>query len=260
MANNTSGYVNLNYVVNLVLMDLDEHTTSRRKKTLQYAILGLTDLNLYVLPSVAVQYLKQNDDFSIDLPDDFLDYIKIGIQVKDTIVTLTLNETLPFPNKNKLKICPNSCVDEPSVTLNGTDYFLPGFGYYFAEHYRNGQYVGEMYGLGGGLGLMSYRLNLEDRQIILSEMFNSDIVLEYKSSGIKTDGSSTIPRQAVQALRAYIHWQLIEHNDRLPANIKERKRGLYLKEYDKLQYLTNLFTIDEYLDAKYQVSVQTIKR
>lgn len=265
MARNTSGYVNLNYVVNSVLLDLDEYTTSKRKKILQYAIFGLTDLNIYVLPSISVAYLRQNDDFTIDLPDDYLDYIKVGVVVggadERRVVTLTLNETLPFPNTDKLKICPNSCVDEPTITLDGTDYFIPGFGYYFAEHYRNGQYVGEMYGLGGGMGLMQYRVDEQNRQIMFNELFpNGEIVLEYKSSGIKTDGTTTIPRQAVQAVRAYIHWQLSENNDKLALSAKERKRSLYLKEYDKLQYLTNLFTIDEYLDAKYQVSTQTLKR
>jgi hypothetical protein len=265
MADKTSGYVNLNYVVNSVLMDMDEYTTSKRKKILQYAIFGVTELNIFVLPSVEVAYLRQNDDFTIDLPDDYLDYIKVGVEVggpdERRIVTLTLNNTLPLPNTDKLKICPNSCVDEPTLTLNNTDYFIPGFGYYFAEHYRNGQYVGEMYGLGGGMGLMQYRVDLKNRQIILNELFeNGEIVLEYKSTGIKTDGSTTIPRQAVAALRAYIKWELAENNDKLALSAKDRKRKLYLVEYRLLQYFTNTFTIDEYLDAKYQVSTATLKR
>lgn len=266
MAKDTSGYVNLNYVVNLVLMDMEEYTTAQKKKVLQYAILGFTELNLYVLPSIRVEYLKQNDDFSVDLPDDYIDYTKIGILVDgaekgSSVVTLTLNENLPYPNTSKLKVCPNSCVDEPTISLNSTDYFIPGFGYYFAEHYRNGQYVGEMYGLGGGLGLMTYRVDEQNRQIIFSDFYpEGDIVLEYKSTGIKTDGSSVVPRQAVQALRYYIHWQMIEFNDRVPANQKEQRKRQYYTEYNKLQWFENSFTIDEYLDAKYQVSVPTIKR
>lgn len=265
MADKTSGYVNLNYVVNSVLMDMDEYTTSKRKKILQYAIFGMTELNIFVLPSVEVAYLKQNDDFTVDLPDDYMDYIKVAVEVGDgdqsRIVTLTLNNTLPLPNVDKLKICPNSCVDEPTLTLNGTDYFVPGFGYYFAQHYRNGQYVGEMFGLGGGIGLMQYRIDIKNRQIIFDQLFpGGEIVLEYKSTGIKTDGTTTIPRQAVAALRSYIKWQLAENNDKLALSAKERKRKLYIVDYRMLQYFTNIFTIDEYLDAKYQVSKQTITR
>ena len=40
----TSGYVSLNYIVNLVLMDINENTSVKRKKALQYAILGLTNI------------------------------------------------------------------------------------------------------------------------------------------------------------------------------------------------------------------------
>lgn len=233
MADKTSGYVNLNYVVNSVLMDMDEYTTSKRKKILQYAIFGMTELNIFVLPSVEVAYLKQNDDFTVDLPDDYMDYIKVAVEVGDgdqsRIVTLTLNNTLPLPNVDKLKICPNSCVDEPTLTLNGTDYFVPGFGYYFAQHYRNGQYVGEMFGLGGGIGLMQYRIDIKNRQIIFDQLFpGGEIVLEYKSTGIKTDGTTTIPRQAVAALRSYIKWQLAENNDKLALSAKEEKENFIL--------------------------------
>ena len=60
MADNTRGFVNINYVVNLVLLDLDNHTTSLRKKITQYAILGYQNLNMYIMPQIKVAYLKQN--------------------------------------------------------------------------------------------------------------------------------------------------------------------------------------------------------
>ena len=46
MADNTRGFVNINYVVNLVLLDLDNHTTALKKKITQYAILGYQNLNM----------------------------------------------------------------------------------------------------------------------------------------------------------------------------------------------------------------------
>lgn len=256
----TSGYVSLNYIVNLVLMDINENTSVKRKKALQYAILGLTRLNLYTLDTVRTAYLRQNDNFTVDVPNDYIDYTKVGVIIDGQLITLSLNPDIPFPDKNKCAPVENP-EDAGVFSLFGNDFYFPDFGYSYLDYYRNGQYIGEQYGLGGGLGLFEFRYNEEDRQIAFSERANDgEIILEYKSSGINKDGSSIISREAVEPLRRWVHWQLDEYNDKIAQSAKTRRERLFLEAEADLRHLTFMFTLDEYLDNKYSVSKQTISR
>jgi hypothetical protein len=257
----TSGYVSLNYIVNLVLMDINENTSVKRKKALQYAILGLTRLNLYTLDSIRTVYLTQNDNFTVDVPNDYIDYTKIGVVLDGQIITLSLNNDIPFPDKNKCAPVNNASKDDTVFNLFGSDYYFPDFGYSYLDYYRNGQYVGEQYGLGGGLGLFEFRYNPEDRQIAFTDKANNgEIILEYKSSGINKDGSSIVPREAVEPLRRWVHWQLDEYNDKIAQSAKTRRERLFLEAEADLRHFNFIFTIDEYMDNKYSVSKQTISR
>ena len=245
----------------LVLLDLDSYTTALKKKVTQYAILGFQNLNLYVMPQVKVAYLNQNENYTVDLPNDFIDYLKIGIDACGKIVTFSLNESLVTPRAGCLKACgcetKKTCKHSDSETfgLLGSSFFLSNDGYYFAEHFRNGQYVGEMFGFGGGVGIAEFRIDEANRQIAIDRFLpNKEIILEYLSSGISKDGSTTVPREAVEVIRAYIHWQMIWYNDRVPAVHKQQKQQQYYVEYNKLQKLESSFTMDEYLDNKYSVS------
>jgi len=267
MADNTRGFVNINYVVNLVLLDLDNHTTSLRKKITQYAILGYQNLNMYIMPQIKVAYLKQNDNFTVNLPNDFIDYLKIGINHNGTVITLSMNDNMAFPRADCLEECgcetPKTNSDDVSKTVSilGSKYIDPGYGYYFAEHYRNGQYVGEMYGMGGGVSFAQFRVDDANRQIAIDKFLpNKEIILEYKSSGISQDGSTVVPRESVEALRAYIHWQLSWYSTKIPAVQKQQFQQQYYVEYNKLQRFKSSFTMDEYLDNKYSVSTRTVKR
>jgi hypothetical protein len=121
----------------------------------------------------------------------------------------------------------------PTVTqtledeIVGQKSLIPNYGYYFAMHFRNGQYVGEMYGLGGGFNAAYFRIDWERRQIAFdSEVPSDEIILEYKSSGIDPSGGTIVPRKTVAALIAYIHWQRIENNDKIAESKKARKQQM----------------------------------
>lgn len=260
MAKDTAGFVNIDYVVKQCLADIQDYSTTQYQRFLQFANLGFIDLNLFVLENIKVAYLPVNPNKTVNLPDDYIYYTKVGIEVNGKIWTLTLNDSQLMPRKT------DDCGETipPSVEITSQDPAnnrLPDYGYYFASHYRNGQYVGEMFGLGGGFNTGYFRIDVEKRQITMnSEVPVDEIILEYKSTGISADGTDIIPRQAVQALRAYIHWQRIENNEKIAESKKARKQELYYIEYEKLQLLEGSFTIDEYLDSTYKVVTGTVRR
>ncbi len=132
---------------------------------------------------------------------------------------------------------------------------------FFSDHFRNGQFIGGLYGLPGGIDTAYYRIDYENRQIVFSGTVDrSEIVLEYVTSGLKSDGSSLIPRQVIPALRSYIMWQMIENDKRFTNNEKQRKKDLYEEDVSALRSLENSFTKDEYLRMVYGASGQHAKR
>lgn len=245
MSQDIKGIVNLDYIVNLVLMDLDDYSMVKYKKFLQYAVLGYQDLNLYTMQNIKVAYLTVKDNKTADLPNDYIEYTKIGFNSGGSFSVLGSNDDLILPRLN------DDCGDE--INENSGECDSGGvIGYYFSPHYRNGQYVGEMYGgAGDGNTNGDYRIDRDRWQIAFgSEMSAKTIILEYKSSGVNGNGSTNIPRQCVEALRSYVHWQRKRHNDKVPRNEKIALQQEYYIEFEKLRDLEFSFTYSEYFDSR----------
>ena len=250
MGQNTSGYVNLSYVSNTVLMDRDDWTTHQKKKIFQYAVIGFTQLSLYAINNVKVAYLKLSAINTVDLPDDYIDVSKIGMEFGGQIVTLTRRDNMPLPREtddcgNELGV-PSALAQEPDGSIYGYN------GYYFATHWRNGQYVGELYGTEGGRNFGYYRIDLERRQIVFNHeigQITKPIILEYLSSGVEACGETVVPRQCVEALRTWIHGQLARYDKSVAQSEKARLQQEHIVAFEQLKFFENMFSLDEYLDA-----------
>jgi hypothetical protein len=80
------------------------------------------------------------------------------------------------------------------------------------------------------------------------------------STGLKSDGSSLIPREVVAPLRAYVLWQMIVNDSRVAANEKDRREGAFNDATEALRSFGNAFTADEYLSMLYSTVHQSPKR
>lgn len=251
---------NLDYVVSLVQMDLQDYSSNSYQRLLQYSIMGYRELHWLVMPGVKVAYLMPNDALVADLPPDFEYYTKIGVNIGGQVWTLTVNNDMVLSRRT------DGCGDEvvengtPELTAienqDGTSFW------YFAPHFRNGQFVGEMYGLGGGFNELGYFKIDETKNRIQfqSVVPKNEIILEYKSNGAENSGATVLPTTAVAAVRAYIHWQLAEFDRTFAPSEKERRRQLYFNEFEKVKFIQFVFTKDEYLDECYANIHMTVKR
>lgn len=266
MSKDTPGIVSLEYIVHRVLMDLDDNSMRYYKKFLQYAIDGYTELNLYSVQTIRVAYLDVNQNTKqADLPADYLFYTKIGYNKGGVAYTLSLNEDLMMVRNtddcgngvNDNTLCGDS---ESGSALSLSS--LPYSGYYYTPHYRNGQFVGELYGGRGNQNSAGfYRIDKERRKIVFnSEISLDEVILEYKSSGVSADGSTVISREYVPTLLAFVHWQRKEHKDKVPQSEKIRLMNRYISEEKKVRRLELGFTIEEYLDTSRNSYRQTPKR
>lgn len=185
------------------------------------------------------------------LPPDFITYTKIGFRKNGRIYTLTLNNDIALPPPDSIcSIGLNEVTDD--TTIVG--------GYYFSPHYRYGAYLDTLYSVGGGFNCAYYRVDMENRVIIFDgEIPNDEIILEYKSSGVKA-GGALIPRQAVPTLKAYLHWKTIEYSNSYGNGDKDRKEKQYYSERRKLAFLENSFSGYELMDVLWSTYSQSPKR
>ncbi len=247
----TCGTTTILYVVMSVLNRLREYSMRNYSFLEQIVIEGYTSLNLWTLDNVEVVYLRMSDAKTVDLPSDFVDYNMIGIPIKGKLKVLTRKDNILLPRK----------FEDGADVGNADDANAPSGSVYFTDHFRNGQFVGGLYGMPGGQDDAHYRIDRENRQIVFSgSVPRSEIVLEYVSSGINLGGTTVIPQEAVPALRAYALWQNIENDRKIPMNEKERKKSQYEGEVEALTYFQTAFTKDEYKRMVWRSIAQTPKR
>lgn len=253
---------NLDYICHSVMADLKEVGTKNYPYYLKWAIDCFRELNLFVLPVVKTVILPVGPNNTIDLPGDFVKYTAIGVNIRGHLWLLGLNNSMV---PNTIEECPVPITDVvANPTLTYADIYP--YYYFFSGMFRGGQYVGEQYARGGGWSSRGYyMINEERRQIQFQGVVpQTEIVLEYKSTGVNCDGTVCIPYETVSAHLAFVHWQRVEHDQSLSVNTRlaeaPRKERLWIKEFNKLKHYKLAFTMQEFLDNRYRTSRQTPKR
>jgi hypothetical protein len=263
----TSGLVTPRYIVASVLNRLGDYSMKQYKRLLQICLEGFMELNLWHMDAGSdIIYLHMSLAKTCNLPSDFVDWLKIGYPVNGKLRAITNNENILLPGvfdtgESVGNMDSSNISDAPSNAI------------FFDPHWKNGQYVGGLFGLSGGIDRAYFRFNMNSspRQIVFSGSTpRSEIVLEYQTTGLKTDGTSLIPREAVPALRTYVEWQMIG-GDMLGfmtgrAQIKSamaeigRRKQEHEEAVAMLRSFQNSFTADEYRRVVWGTSKQSPKR
>jgi hypothetical protein len=252
----TYGMVTLRYVVLSALNRLGDFSYKQYKRLLQICTEGMTELSLWHLDSIEIVYLHMSVAKTVNLPADFVDYLKIGVPINGKIRVLTNKESILLPRLFDTGESVGN-TDEGTSADDTSGYI------FFGDHYRNGVFTGGLFGLPGGLDDCYYRIDRERRQIVFSGSTpRSEIVLEYISSGVRLDGATTVPREAVPALRTYIMWQMLEGTPRNRLDLAEmaRRKQEYEEAVAALRSFQQTFTAEEYKKAIWSTSRQSPKR
>lgn len=253
----------LSYCVNSVLADLDETSKRHYQKFLHYAIQGYRRLNLGNLVETSIKTVKLDIDSNTKtacLPNDYVDFLKVGYSCGGVIINLDYNSDLmhglsdvEFPDSCDCQDTLNQC---QQLALSGE--LQTGYGYpnlpwlnsywYYSPYYHNGQWVGGAYGLGAGRMRNSYNINKSKWEIQFDSYIKADfVIMEYISNGIDC-GDAYIDSTLIPAITSYIHWRAVLHGpnkNRLEAKMlediwKKEARGLMaraaaLSSWDWLQ-------------------------
>jgi len=201
---------NLNYVVRTIQDDLQDFSQQRYQKYLQKVIRGFYHLEYEASTNVNVIYLNPNQLGICALPEDYQFYTKIGINLNGTLVTLTRNTNIaPYIDPSALLPCPDTIESAQAALSTQQPLNIWNWGVTFQSHWRNGQFVGEMYGLGAGLnGAGYFDIDTKLRIITFSGIpFGKTVVMEYVSSG-NANAQTLVDAIGADVCRMYAHWQL----------------------------------------------------
>ena len=249
---------NIIYCVKNVMVELEEADTNKYQKYLQLAYRGFRDLNLFVTPNIKTVYLDMNDALAAKLPPDYVKYRAIGLVVNGRIYNLTLDERLAL--NRKVDECDNPITD--LTQLNNDKLPADTCGYRYYPHFRNGLYVGEAFGYGGGHNPKGYfRMDMDKGQIQFNSVIpKTELIMEYKSNGLEEDGSAVIPEECVEALIQWIFWKRIEHDKRVGLAEKAVEEQKYKMWYGKAKKYINQFTAAEFRDMLWSSNMMVAKR
>lgn len=252
---NQGAGVTLRYVVLSALNRVGDTSMHSYRQLMQIAIECLRDeMRMFNSVALEVFYGKVNEAGILQMPPDCLNWIKIGIELNGQLYNLAVNNEMVL---NRGTMCGNDLRTMLKGSFGG---FSPTDGFYYADHFApSGRYLGGLYGVGGGFAAPVYRWdNTLKRFQINGSLINSEVIVEYSSTGIKP--GTIIENELITPLRNYIIWQRIENDPRVGRNEKDSKERQYNESVERLRSYVNRFTLREFLDTKYRHVKQGIKR
>lgn len=264
----TAGLVTIRYIVMQVLNRVKDYSMREYRRLVQIAIEGITEMNLFhTEEGLEVVYLHMAADQTVQLPDDFIDFVKVGYPLHGQIRLLKRDDNILLPRTFYGSEIGGQFVADTGEAIGHTTYGAVIGGIFvadteevnqvfFSDHFRNGQFVGGMYAIPSDTAY--YRLDRENRQIVFSGLTpRSEIVLEYISTGLKSDGSSLIPRETVAPIRAYIIWQMVENDMKVPETERDRRKREYKETLEDLRKFKNSLAMEEYKKMLYTTTHHT---
>ncbi len=255
--NNTPGVLSLRQIVMSYKARKRSPSMNDYEYLMQLAIEAFTYINIFQVEHTDVAYLQLDHKNCVDLPSDFIDYTKVAIDLCGRYYTLTLNNDI-IPPRPDLKC--GLPIEEIAAGCceNGT-HPIPSDGYYFVPHYRNDTLIPTFFAAGGGWSMAGqYKIDRERRQLIVTGVPKSEIVLEYRSSGVKIGEKTFVPSQYRECIIAFLAWKEIEYGH-AEGNLGYAERR-YKQEETLVKTLDYARTYEEYLDMMYQSWQQGIKR
>lgn len=248
MSEQIAGMIPLSEIVYNMLNDLGDYSMNQYKRYMQWAIRKVTDMGLNISNhGIRTAYIQMNDNKTVDLPADYINYVKVGIRLNGQIWTLTRRDEIILPQtvENGAEVLDTA--NGEGVTINRG---VPSNVLYYGDMWR-GYYVNSpYYAIGGGYNGAYYTEDKDNRRLVINgSVPRSEVVLQYISSGISTDGDTFVSRGCLEYLLASLHYQRLKWDKTAYQYDKEiARRDLDLEER-RLIARENAMTADEFKDV-----------
>jgi len=258
-------YIPLTQVVNdfIVTLDTDDYVSNAPDNTIRsFALRGIREMGFDMLKVVRSLKMPVSSNNTIELPDDYVDWSKVGVVGTDGLVyvlgenkNLNVSQTYDLDGSGDPQDVDGDGfydrVDSKSATSSGSPAsdagIADGMESYIFRNFVHENNQGRLYGIGGGNYYGEFRVNLDQNRLELkSNSSISEVVIEY----VADEARSVNPRvhiYAEEALRSFIYYKMIERKASVPANEKARARQEYYNERRKANARMKSFTKEELL-------------
>lgn len=250
--------VSIDQIVNdfMLSLDGDDYANNANGMLMRnYALRGIREMNFDIQKKIKSLKLTVNTvNDTVQLPDDYVDYTKIGIVGADGLIyVFGENKNQAAPMKYKTDSAGNNIDSNNDGVFDRQDAKGESGGRASASDYesysfRNFLYegnIGRAYGMGGGKYSGEFRINNEQNRIELySTSGYSEIVIEYIADEARSENPS-IHLYAENALRSYMYYRLIERKANVPMGEKQRARQEYYNERRLANSRLKSFTKEE---------------
>jgi len=210
--------------------DLGDSTSRFKFSILRKLLAGWRDMMLYMgNEGICIKTAVLNVDNVVELPEDFVYEMKVGIKRNGHIAVLSLNDAV------EKQLLSQEDTEKTVCDIWNGGFF--GAEYIFYNYDWNGS-LGELYGWGGVLNCNGYyNIDRQKGEIYIGSLVPDDaeIVIEYQSSGQK-DGLTLVPTEWWTALKYYA---LSEWYASKNLNLAQYNRLAYEREYNKTKRLYN---------------------
>lgn len=204
------------------------------------ALRGLREFGFDMLKIVKSIKLPVNKSLrTVNLPDDYVDIIKIGYVGSDGLVYIFgHNKNINYSQIYVTDASGNPIDSDGDGVYDRVDnkgtieltQSVKGYDQYIFRNFLYDNSYGAVYGLGGGHYNGEYRVNHEQNRIELAVGDTIDyVVIEYVADEARSSNPS-VHIYAEPALRSYIYYRLVERKNTVPLGEKARARQEYYNE------------------------------
>jgi len=258
-------YIQLDQVINdfIITLDTDDYVSYAPDTTIRsFALRGIREMGFDMNKVVRSLKLPVESNNTVTLPDDYVDWTKVGVVGTDGLVyvlgenkNLNMSQAYDLDSNGDPQDADSDGffdrVDSKSATDSGSPAsdagIADGMESYIFRNFIHENNQGRLYGIGGGNYYGEFRVNLDQNRLEMkSNSSISEVVIEY----VADEARSVNPRvhiYAEEALRSYIYYKLIERKAAVPANEKARARQEYYNERRKANARMKSFTKEELL-------------
>ena len=233
------------------LIDSRDSSSHEFRRLYNIGVRGIREFNTDVVGAYTTKLLDVNANKTVDLPDDYVTYSKLGIiNEKGEIVTLRLNNQLSTYNIGR-DLKADRFEDVPNVTAITNPSIPYSYPFVFYNFFISNQSF-NLFGLGGGgQNMGDYKFDEECGVIVLGPKFQYEkILLEYLSDGMDCDANDyMVDSRASEALLAYVRWKSsLDMPKKYGQGIIREYKAEFKSERLKAKMRINKFNVAEFED------------
>ncbi len=227
------------YIEDLGLSQID----NRFPRFLQIAATGLQELNHDLKSVVTEVVLEVNDNDTVDLPNNYIDYTLIGIVRGGVVESLGLNKNLAPKTKD-------SCGNLESFDINPDNSGNSGYLHNTSHYTEDGQFNGRAFGIGGGGNSNGQYKVFKDRgYIALTGAAGDEIVLRYLASVEQVDGNFMVEEYLVDAIKSFIWHRYMRRMRSYGITEKAEAEREFNRKKKLAMKRVNRFNLPEFMNA-----------